>query len=261
MDFPFAGVFSMHLYAIVVLSVSVRNKMARSDRLFRLLDALRRLPKPVTAARLAIETEVSERTLYRDIETLRAGGALIDGAAGYGYTLTEDPALPPQMFSQLEVEALVLGLAEVRQAGDPALAEAADAALAKITATLPERVQRQAIHAVQQTYRFDKRPPAPANLALIRQACWDEMALDIAYADKEGAATERRILPLSVVFMDRSLMLLSWCCLRQDFRWFHLQRISKLQATTESFRPRRVPLLREITQKQRGGATSAVRRT
>ena len=128
--------------------------MSRPDRLFRLLDVLRTLPQPVTAARLAAETEVSERTLYRDIDTLRAGGALIDGAAGFGYTLTEDPALPPQMFTRLELEALVLGLAEVRLAGDPALARAATAAQAKIIATLPERVQRQAIHTVLQTYRF-----------------------------------------------------------------------------------------------------------
>ena len=226
--------------------------MARSDRLFRLLDALRRLPKPVTAARLAQETEVSERTLYRDIDTLRAGGALIDGAAGYGYTLTEDPALPPQMFSQLEIEALVLGLAEVRQSGDPALAQAADMALAKITATLPERVQRQAIHAVQQTYRFDKRPPAPANLPLIRQACWDELALDMAYRDKGETLTYRQVLPLSVVFFDRAMMLLAWCCLRQDFRRFHLHQIERLAVSTTSFRPRRVPLLREFTQRLKG---------
>ena len=226
--------------------------MARSDRLFRLLDALRRLPKPVTAARLAAETEVSERTLYRDIDTLRAGGALIDGAAGYGYTLTEDPALPPQMFSQLEIEALVLGLAEVRQAGDPALAEAAELALAKITATLPERVQRQAIHAVQQTYRFERRPAAPGNLALIRQACWDEIALDIAYRDQSGALTERQVLPLSVVFFDRAMMLLGWCCLRQDFRRFHLHQIETLALSSTSFRPRRVPMLREFTQRLKG---------
>lgn len=225
--------------------------MARSDRLFRLLDALRRLPKPVTAARLADETEVSERTLYRDIETLRAGGALIDGAAGYGYTLTEDPALPPQMFSQLEVEALVLGLSEVRQAGDPALSRAAESALAKVTATLPERVQRQAIHAVQQTYRFDRRPPAPANLPLIRQACWDEMALDMDYSDKQGVVTQRQVLPLSVVFFDRSMMLLGWCCLRQDFRRFHLHQIERIAVSATSFRPRRVPLLREFKEKLR----------
>ena len=139
-------------------------QMPRPDRLFRLLTALRTLPQPVTAARLAAETEVSPRTLYRDIETLRMGGALIDGAAGLGYTLTEDPALPPQMFTRLEVEALVLGLAEVALAGDPALAKATVSAQAKITATLPERVQRQAVHAVQQTYRFEKRPAA-AHLA------------------------------------------------------------------------------------------------
>ncbi len=232
--------------------------MARSDRLFRLLDALRRLPAPVTAARLAVETEVSLRTLYRDIETLRAGGALIDGAAGYGYSLTEDPALPPQMFTRLEVEALVLGLAEVRLAGDPALARAAETALTRITATLPERVQRQAIHAVQQTYRFEKRPPAPPDLPLLRQACWDERAVDITYLDTAGATTDRRILPLSVVFLDRSLMLLAFCCLRQDFRRFHLHRIQRADLSPESFRPRRVPLLRAFLKQLRGGGNSPV---
>ena len=220
--------------------------MARSDRLFRLLTALRTLPQPVTAARLAAETEVSERTLYRDIDTLRAGGALIDGAAGLGYTLTEDPAMPPQMFTRLEVEALVLGLAEVRLAGDPALARAAEAALAKITATLPERVQRQAIHAVQQTYRFEKRPPAPAHLAVIREACWEERALDLTYTDRDGKPTARRVWPLSVVFLDRELLLLSWCTLRQGFRRFKLDRMGDVMMTEVSFRPRRVPLLREF---------------
>jgi predicted DNA-binding transcriptional regulator YafY len=219
--------------------------MSKSDRLFRLLHLLRTLPQPVTADRLASEAGVSPRTLYRDIDTLRAGGALIDGAPGYGYTLTEDPALPPQMFTRLEVEALALGLAEVRYAGDPALARAAEAALAKIVATLPERVQRQALHAVLQVYRFWPPPPVPDWIGLIREACWDERALDIAYADAEGRLTERRILPLSVVFLDDRRMLLAWCCLRQDFRRFMLDRISGVTATNESFRPRRVALLKE----------------
>jgi predicted DNA-binding transcriptional regulator YafY len=228
--------------------------MSRPDRLFRLLHALRTLPQPVTAARLAAETEVSERTLYRDIDTLRAGGALIDGAAGLGYTLTEDPALPPQMFTRLEVEALVLGLAEVRIAGDPALARAAEAAMAKITATLPERVQRQAIHAVSQTYRFERRAAAPAHLGLIREACWDERALDIRYLDRDGSLTDRRIWPLSVVFLDRTLLVLAWCCLRQDFRRFHVQKMEQVRIADESFRPRRVPLLRAFLAQLRGGA-------
>jgi predicted DNA-binding transcriptional regulator YafY len=226
--------------------------MARADRLLRLIDTIRRLPQPITAARLATETGVSERSLYRDIASLRASGALIDGAAGVGYTLTEDPALPPQMFTRLEVEALMLGLAEVRLSGDPELVRAAEMAGAKITATLPERVQRQALHAVQQTYRFERRAPAPAHLALIRQAAWDERALDIAYHDTADAATRRRILPLAVVFLDRSLMCLAYCTLRQDFRRFHLHRMTDVTASDDSFRPRRVPMLRQFLAQMRG---------
>lgn len=218
--------------------------MARSDRLFRLLHLLRSLPAPVTAERLAEETETSARSIYRDIGALRAAGAQIEGAAGFGYTLREDPALPPQMFTQLEVEALVLGLSDVRSTGDPALAQAAEVALAKIVATLPERVQRQAAHAVLQVYRFNPPPQPPASVALIREACWSERALDITYEDGEGQVTERRVWPLSVVYLDHSQMLLAWCCLRKDLRKFLLPRIRTVTLTEESFRPRRVPLLR-----------------
>lgn len=220
--------------------------MARADRLFRLLSTLRSLPAPVTAARLADETGVSPRQLYRDIETLRAGGALIDGAAGYGYSLTEDPALPPQMLTRLEVEALSLGLAEIRLAGDPALAKAADSALAKIIATLPDRVQAQALHTAFQVYRLEKRPSAPAHLAALREAIWDERAVDIRYTDREGAKTSRRILPLSVVFLDNALMCFAFCTLRQGFRRFHVGAMADLQVSSEGFRPRRVPLLRQM---------------
>jgi predicted DNA-binding transcriptional regulator YafY len=230
--------------------------MSRSDRLFRLLDTLRRLPQPVTAARLAAETGVSERTLYRDIDSLRSGGALIDGAAGLGYTLTEDSALPPQMFSRLEVEALVLGLAEVRAMADPALSRAAELAMAKITATLPERVQRQAIHAITQVYRFDKRAEPPVDMSLLRQAAWEERALDIGYRDAAGTVSARRIYPLSVVYLDRCLMVPAFCCLRQDYRRFVVDRITHVAATDESFRPRRVPMLREFNRGLRGVETS-----
>lgn len=226
--------------------------MARADRLFRLLQALRRLPAPVTADRLAEETEVSPRTLYRDIAALRAGGALIDGAAGVGYTLTEDPALPPQMFTRIEVEALVLGLSEVGQAGDPALARAAVDALAKITATLPERVQRQAAHATALVHRYHPRPEAPAHVVALREAAWEERAVDIDYRDADGAPSGRRIWPLAIVYLDHALMCLAWCCLRQDFRQFRLDRIEGAAATDESFRPRRVALLRDYVARLSG---------
>lgn len=219
--------------------------MPRADRLLRLLSTFRRLPQPVTAARLAEESGVSLRTLYRDIESLRLGGALIDGAAGLGYTLTEDPALPPQMFSRIEVEALVLGLAQVRQMGEPELTEAAENALAKITATLPERVQRQAVHAVSRSYQFDRRAAPPAFTPMIRQACWDESALEITFTDVTGKISQRTIWPLAIVYFDNTLVCLAWCCLRQGFRRFDLSRIAAPRPTGESFRPRRVPLLRD----------------
>jgi predicted DNA-binding transcriptional regulator YafY len=225
--------------------------MARAPRLFRLLDALRRLPAPVTAARLAEETGVSARTLYRDIEALRAGGALIDGAAGYGYTLTEDPALPPQSLTRLEIEALTLGVAELRHLGDGELARAGEMALAKIAATLPETRAHQAAHAVLSSYRFQRRAQAPVDLAVIRSACWDERALQLHYRDADGRQSVRQIWPLGLVYLDNEQMLLAWCTLRQDFRKFIVARMEAVAALPDSFRPRRVPLLRAFTEQIR----------
>jgi predicted DNA-binding transcriptional regulator YafY len=150
------------------------------------------------------------------------------------------------MFTRLEVEALVLGLAEVTMAGDPALAKAAAAAQAKIIATLPDRVQRQAIHAVSRTYRVDRRPALPPHMDTLRQAAWEERALDIAYRDLAGQVTDRRIWPLGIVFLDREVQCLAFCCLRQDFRRFKVQRMDRVTLTDESYRPRRVPLLRQF---------------
>jgi predicted DNA-binding transcriptional regulator YafY len=220
--------------------------MARSARLFRLLQALRTLPSPVTAARLAEETGVSLRSLYRDIDSLRAAGAVIDGERGFGYRLTEDIALPPQTFTRLEIEALVLGLAEVQHMGEPELAAAAGAVLSKITATLPDRLQRQALHAVSQVYRFDKREPPPIDVSLLREASWQERAVVIGYVDAERQRTDRKVLPLAIVYLERVLVLLAWCCLREDYRKFRVDRIVDVRMTEESFRPRRVPMLREF---------------
>lgn len=228
--------------------------MARTDRLMRLMDALRRLPRPVTAAVLAEETGVSLRQLYRDIATLRAGGALIDGAAGLGYMLTEDPALPPQSFSRLEIEALVLALGGLEQIGDAALTEAGRNAVARIVATLPDRQSRQAMHPVLHAWMPPgQRPRVSIDLALVRQACWDETSLQITYRDLHERRTEREVWPLSLYYTEHKLMLLAMCRLRMDIRIFHVSRIEHAAPGGESFRPRRVALLREyIASRERG---------
>lgn len=206
---------------------------------------MRVLPAPLTAARLAAETGVSLRSLYRDIDSLRAAGARIDGERGYGYRLVEDYALPPQTFGRIEIEALALGLGEVGRMGDPALARAAASVFAKIVATLPDDREQFLIHAVSRVYRPDERYAPSDVVALIRQACWSERELHLAYADQQGAKTERSIRPLAIVYADRSLAVLAWCCLREDFRIFRIERMSSVTLTGNSFRPRRAALLRE----------------
>ncbi|MCB1332458.1 MAG: YafY family transcriptional regulator [Roseivivax sp.] len=218
--------------------------MSRTHRLFQLMQTLRRLPGPVTAERLAQETGVSPRTLYRDIDTLRGMGAVIDGAAGYGYTLIEDASLPPLTFDDEEIEALVVGLREVQQVGDPALARAAGSALAKLRARLPEAQARRLHHAVLTAHRFRPIPAPGVDAAVLRRAAWEEVQVRFSYTDKDGAPSQREVQPLGIVFMDQSHCLLAWCLLRGDFRVFRLDRMAGLELTGTSFRPRRAAMLR-----------------
>jgi len=231
--------------------------MSRSHRLMQLMQLFRTMPAPVRAQALANETGVSLRSVYRDIEALRGMGAVIDGAAGYGYTLIDDPALPPMSFSQDEIEALVLGLREVQAVADPVLAAAAQGALAKIRASLPASQRQQLEHASLHAKRFHHRPHISIDVARLRTAIRAEKVVRIEYADQSGTNSTRDIYPLGIVFFESTLVVMSWCQLRQDFRTFRLDRIITYTETGQSFRPRRVPLLREIFAKFK--AESALR--
>ena len=222
--------------------------MSRSERLFRLLEALRALPSPVKGEHLASATGVSIRSVYRDIETLRAGGADIRGERGFGYVLIDDGSLRPRTFSRIEIEALTLGLAQVKHIGDPALVAAAEAVLGKVAATLPSVGQQHLMHAVSRVHRFGTEAhasnPGWQHMDLIRQSCWREEALEIGYSDRENVATQRTIWPLSVVYVDKILVVLARCCLRDDFRIFRVERMTAVETTGISFRPRRAGLLK-----------------
>ena len=219
--------------------------MSRTTRLFQLMQALRSGPSPKTSGQLAGDLGVSARTVHRDIDALRGLGAVIDGEAGFGFTLIEDATLPPLGFTDDELEALVLGLREVQVIGDPALSDAAGTALRKLQGRLPQRQSHRLSHAVLSATRFER--PAVPTIAVgeLRQAAWDERAVEFAYTDAKGDNTRRRVRPLSIVYMDRASVLLGWCCLRQDFRVFRLDRMQEMTVTEDSFRPHRVPLLRD----------------
>lgn len=219
--------------------------MSRTHRLFQMMQTLRRLPPPVTATQLAAEMQMSPRTIYRDIDALRSVGAVIDGEAGFGYTLIEDAALPPLGFEDDELEALVLGLRDVAVIGDPALAKAARSALAKIKARVPPRQAHRLQHAVLDAHRFVRLPKVEIDVAALRAATWDEVTVAFDYRDAKGAESVRQVDPLGLVYLDKSNVLMAWCHLRADFRTFRLDRMRNLKRTDHSFRPRRVPMLRE----------------
>ncbi|MEP2715449.1 YafY family protein [Pseudophaeobacter sp.] len=219
--------------------------MSRTHRLFQLMQAFRQGAGPKTATSLGRELGVSARSIHRDIATLREMGAIIDGEAGYGFTLVEDNALPPMGFRDTELEALVLGLREVQQIGDPDLAKAAGEALRKLQGRLPPRQSHRLRHAVLAAHRF-QRPAAPAiEMSALRQATWDEVEVRFAYVDANGAPTQRQVRPLGLVYFDQSTVLVAWCVMRQDFRVFRLDRMADFAVSDVSFRPNRVPLLRQ----------------
>ena len=226
--------------------------MNRTERLFQLMQLLRMLPPPATAEQLAVDMNVSLRTIYRDIESLRALGAVIDGEAGFGYTLIEDASLPPLAFEDDEIEALVLGLRDVSMIGDPALAKAARTALSKLKARLPPRQSNRLEHSVLNVRRFRTPPDPTVDVQVLRRATWDESVISFDYIDGSGSTTSRSVKPLGIVFLDDCHVLLSWCLLRQDFRNFRLDRMTGLGVTKDHFRPQRVPLLRDAVARIQG---------
>src|ERR1700734_4265737 len=158
--------------------------MKRTERLFVLMDALRRHRRPVTAASLADELAVSMRTIYRDVQVLIGLGAPIDGEAGLGYLLRPGFFLPPLMFSEDELEALVLGARWVQGQGDPALAQAAASALAKIGTASPKDLRDKIADTGLWAPRFQTPAEQPDGLRTIREAVRREQKLSITYIDE-----------------------------------------------------------------------------
>jgi predicted DNA-binding transcriptional regulator YafY len=219
--------------------------LSRAQRLLDLIQSLRRHRRPVTGAALAEELGVSLRTVYRDIATLCSQGAKIDGEPGMGYMLRPGFLLPPLMFSDDEIEALVLGSRWVADRGDKALAAAARNALAKVGAVLPDDM-KESIDAPGLLIAPSEKPAAgDAELPLIRRAIRTERKLRVTYVDGGGARSQRVIWPFALGFFDRVRMVAAWCEKRQDYRHFRTDRIAKLALAETRYPRRRAVLLKE----------------
>jgi predicted DNA-binding transcriptional regulator YafY len=218
--------------------------MARSERLLTLLQTLRRYRRPVSGATLAEETGVSLRTLYRDIASLQTQGADIEGEPGIGYVLKPGFMLPPMMFSQDEIEALVLGSRWVARAADSRLAAAGADALAKIAAVLPADM-REAVEQATLVVSIRRVTEDKADLAVIRKAIRTERIVQLSYGDVNGAISTRRIWPFALGYFDQVRIIMAWCELRQDFRHFRTDRIIDMAVLDARYPRRRVVLAKE----------------
>ncbi|QYG05499.1 MULTISPECIES: YafY family protein [unclassified Janthinobacterium] len=220
--------------------------MSRSGRLFLLMDAMRARRVPVTAAQLAQQLGVSERTIYRDIQTLAELGAPLQGEAGIGYVLRRGAFLPPLMFGPDELEALVLGARWVRRQGDAGLAQAAGNALAKIAAASPRDLRDSMAETslwVPLGVPADGTQPADRYVQPVREAIRYEQKLTLAYQDEHGSATSRTVWPFALAFFEGKRLLAAWCELRGDYRHFRIDRIADVRRHEERYPTRRHALL------------------
>ena len=208
--------------------------MRRTDRLYDLIVLLRdgRLHR---ARDLARRMQVSERTIYRDMETLMASGVPVKGERGLGYQMSAPITLPPLNLSLAELEALHVGIAAVGRAGDPELQAAARSLSAKIDAVLPEDRETAPKGWGFAVYPFKDAAFGFAHMAPIRAAIRSRQKLRIAYVERDGTRSERVIRPLKLDYWGRVWTATAWCEFTGDFATLRIDRIESLAVLPELF--------------------------
>jgi predicted DNA-binding transcriptional regulator YafY len=217
----------------------------RADRLFQIVQRLRRRGV-TTATQLAEALEVSERTIYRDVQDLMLSGVPILGEAGVGYALPKGYDLPPLMFTEDEIEALVLGARMVKAWADPALQQAADDVLAKVENVLPARLKARIPDASLFAPSFHVREERTAGLQPLRNAVKDARKVRFAYTDLKQDSSERTVQPLGLFFWGDKWSLGAWCELRSGFRNFRVDRMTTLTVLEDRFVPEPGRTLRDF---------------
>jgi predicted DNA-binding transcriptional regulator YafY len=217
--------------------------MRRADRLFQIIQVLRRGRGPVTADAIAEELETSKRTIYRDIADLMGQRVPIRGEAGIGYVLEGGFDLPPLMLTPDEIEAAVLGAQWVTLRGDAALARAAQDLIAKIGAAVPERLRPFALEPATRAAANYNVVPDGIDMALVRRAIHGSKKIRLTYCDEQERETERTVWPFAVGYHETVRLMIAWCELRNDFRSFRTDRVADAEFLEERY-PERAATLR-----------------
>jgi predicted DNA-binding transcriptional regulator YafY len=216
--------------------------MRRADRLFQIIQILRRGSRPVTADAIAAELEVSKRSVYRDIADLMGQRVPIRGEAGIGYVLENGFDLPPLMLTADEIEAAVLGAQWVSRRGDPALARAALDLIAKIAAAVPEKLRPYALDPASGAPPTFREETDAIDMAQVRLQIHAGRKIALRYRDQADRESQRTIWPIAVGYMDTVRLLVAWCELRKDFRHFRTDRVVAAEFLDERYpeRPARL---------------------
>ncbi len=208
--------------------------MRRADRLFEIIQFMRR--KELTRARdLSEALEVSERTIYRDIQDLVASGVPIEGEAGVGYVLKAGFDLPPLMFKEQEIEALVLGARIVESWADAELSAAASDVIAKVEAVIPDRLRGYMANTALLAPAHHYMEPVTFDMAELRRALRNHFKVHFNYRNAIAEDSQRTVRPLCLAYFGPVWLLSAWCELRQDFRTFRLDRIENFEVRTDRF--------------------------
>lgn len=209
--------------------------MERSTRLSRLLQILH--ARPMTPVdELAARLGVSDRTIYRDLETLRDDGVQIARKAHIGYAVGEDDPSAVDLDRE-ELDALALGVQMVNAWGDPALAAAAVRMIDKIAGALSRDAQNALDSTPLGASRAQHKFKRVAGLGVLRQALTERRKLYFRYADHEGHKSERVVQPRSLVFRGDHWSLLAWCEMREEYRSFRPERMRDVCVMAERYQP------------------------
>jgi len=208
--------------------------MRRADRLFDIIQIMRNR-KLIRAKDLAEQLEVSERTIYRDIGSLIASGVPVEGEAGIGYMLRKGFDLPPLMFNEEELEALVLGARIVESWTDPQLARAASNVISKVDSIIPEHLRRYMAETALRAPPEHLAEPVTLDIAQLRGSIRQCQIIHFIYEDEQKNQTERDVRPLGLAFYGPVWVLAAWCELRQDFRSFRVDRMIDFSVKEATF--------------------------
>jgi len=219
------------------------NDTKRLSRLTAILTQLQ-TKRLLTATSLAEKFNVSIRTIYRDIRALEQAGVPIITEDGKGYTLMDGYKIPPVMFTESQANALILAEQLVLKNKDTSFIKDYSEAIDKIKAVLRQTEKDKANLLADRT-RFEQninRERNSNNISELQQALTNFHLININYTNEQNETTSRIVEPFALISTTENWLLIAWCRLRKEFRYFRLDRISKMQVLTEKFEPHKMTL-------------------